>query len=713
MHGSTDETHARPADPQARASVLDSATQAARLSLLDSAAEAAGLGTFEWNLVTGALHWDATLLEVFGYDAGTFSGMVEAFHARLHPADAGGVEAAIDNAIAACGLYEAEFRVVRPDGTVRWLSARGRALAGPSGRAEHLIGVSTDTTALRERDLHVQQILEDMSTGYFWLDDGWRFGYVNAEAELILARTRADLLGGVIWELFPAALGTAFEEHYRAALRTGEAQVFDAYYPAPLDAWYEVRAAPERGGVAVYFTDVTERRQALELAEQGRARSDMLARVAGVLADAVDPVQALDAVLPHLVPDVADFAIASLLDEGSGPWRSLLHDVAALHADRARQPLLDEYRSQRVPALARTSLVAEALTTARPVMRFGAPSLEDIVAAGPVRDLLARLAPETLMVIPLRGRGRTRGIVTLARGADREGFTEADVTALRDVTAQMGLALDNAHLHAARRDLTEELQHSLLTALPERDDLQLAARYVPATTGAQIGGDWYDAFVLRDGCTCLVIGDVTGHDLQAAVRMAQIRNVLRGGAHAVVQPPAAILSAFDWAAQDLAIGGMCTAVLARIEQPPEAAERDVRVLRWSNAGHLPPLLLHPDGRAELLTRPHDLLLGLQRRTVRRDHTQEITPGATVLLYTDGLVEHRGERLAAGLERLRTSAERLAHLGLEDLCDALVDDLAPAGDDDVALLAVRAFPRGTPLPPRAGPERVFRAHPRSA
>ncbi|MBO0899033.1 SpoIIE family protein phosphatase [Cellulomonas sp. zg-ZUI22] len=707
MHGSTDGTDLRPgADAQAeRLSLLDSAAQATRLSLLDSAAQAAGLGTFEWDLATGALHWDPTLLEVFGYDAGTFSGLIEAFDARLHPADARGVAAAIDSAIAGCGVYEAEFRVVRPDGTVRWLSARGRALAGPSGRAERLIGVATDTTALRERDLQVQQILEDMSTGYFWLDERWRFGYVNAEAELILERTRADLLGGVIWDLFPAARGTAFEEHYRAAPRTGEPQVFDAYYPAPLDAWYEIRATPERGGVAVYFTDVTERRQALELAEQGRARSDMLARVAGVLADAVDPVRALDAVLPHLVPDVADFAIASLLDDGAGPWRGRLRDVAALHADPTLQPLLDEYRSLRVPALSSTSLVAEALTTSRPVMRFGAPSLEDIVAAGPVRDLLLRLAPETLMVLPLRGRGRTRGIVTLARRAARDGFTATDVTALRDVTAQMGLALDNAHLHAARRDLTEELQRSLLTALPEVGGLQLAARYVPASTGAQIGGDWYDAFVLRDGCTCLVIGDVTGHDLQAAVRMAQIRNVLRGGAHAVVQPPAAILSALDWAVQDLQIDALSTAVLARVEQPPDAVRRGVRVLRWSNAGHLPPLLLHPDGRGELLSRRSDLLIGLQRHTVRRDHTQELAPGATVLLYTDGLVERRGERLEAGLERLRACAEGVAHLDLEDVCDALVEAMAPAGDDDVAMLALRVQPDEAVARGRADPLEV--------
>ncbi|GIG40717.1 SpoIIE family protein phosphatase [Cellulomonas phragmiteti] len=695
MHASSDDTTDAP----------PTGARAARLALLDSAAQAAGLGTFEWDLTTGELRWDATLLEVFGYDEDTFGGTIASFDARLHPGDLASTSAAIDRAIATCGVYEAEFRVQRPDGTTRWLTARGRALPDASGRATHLIGVTTDTTALRERDLYVQQILEDMSTGYYWVDADWRFGYVNAEAEVLLARTRTELLGGVIWDLFPAAVGTVFEERYREVARTGEPQSFDAYYPAPLDGWYEVRAIAERGGVAAYFTDITQRRRALELAEQGRSRSELLAGVAAVLADAVDPAQALEAVLPHLVPDVADFAIASLLDEGTGPWRPRLHDVAARHADPAMQPVLDAYRALRVPALARTSLVAEVLATSRPALRFGSPPLEDIVHAGPARDLLEQLAPDTLMVLPLRGRGRTRGVVTLARGAARDGFTDADVTALRDVTAQMGLALDNAHLHAARRDLAEELQRSLLTELPEPDHLQLAARYVPASTGTQIGGDWYDAFLLRDGCTCLVIGDVTGHDLQAAVKMAQIRNVLRGGAHAVEQPPAAILSAFDWAAHDLAIGAFSTAVLARLEQPTELAEQGMRLLRWSNAGHLPPLLVQPDGQAELLWRPSDLLLGLRARTVRHDHTQLIAPGATVLLYTDGLVERRGERLATSVERLRALGGRLAHLPLEELCDAILEELAPSHEDDVALLAVRAFPEDEPRPPEAGPELV--------
>ncbi|QGQ19297.1 SpoIIE family protein phosphatase [Cellulomonas sp. JZ18] len=676
-----------------------------RRALLESAARAAGLGTFRWDLSSGALEWDDALLEAFGYDGSTFGGTIEAFTARLHPDDVAPVMRALDEAVATCGVYEAEFRVLRPDGTRRWLTARGRALAGPDGTAGQVVGVTTDTTALRAGEERVHRVLEDMTVGYYWLDPQWRFGYVNAEAERILGSPREQLLGGVVWELFPAAVGTRFEESYRSVVRTGEPVVFDAYYPAPLDGWYEVRAVPERGGVAVYFTDVTERRRSLDTAQRARERSELLASVATELVEVLDPVRALEAVLPHLVPAVADFAIASLLDEGHGGWQSRLRDVAAMHADPWLQPVLDRYRAVRVPALTRSSLVAQVLAGGSHALRTGLPGPGDLVQEGPAHDLLTRLAPEAIVVMPLRGRGHTRGLLTLGRTAARGGFTDADLTALREVMAQIGLALDNAHLHAARRDLAEELQRSLLTELPEPDHLHLAARYVPAVAATQIGGDWYDAFLVRDGSTCLVIGDVTGHDLRAAVSMAQLRNVLRGGAHAVVQAPAQILSSLDWAIQDLAVGAISTGILAKVEQPADLAARGLRRLRWSNAGHLPPLLLHPDGRAELLTRPADLLLGLRAHVERHDHTALLHPGSTVVLYTDGLVERRGERLTVGVERLREAAERLAHLPLEELCDRLIADLASGSEDDVALLAVRAYPEDAPRPDAAGPRRL--------
>lgn len=242
---------------------------------------------------------------------------------------------------------------------------------------------------------------------------------------------------------------------------------------------------------------------------------------------------------------------------------------------------------------------------------------------------------------------------------------------------------------AADRWMSESLQRSLLTDPPQQDQLQIVVRYRPAPREAQIGGDWYDAFPNSDGSTSLVIGDVTGHDREAAAAMGQVRNLLRGIAYALRDPPAAVLTALDRALRDLPVSALATAVLATVEQAPSGAVAGPRRLRWSNAGHLPPLLIDADGSARLLRTDADLLLGVDPATQRSDLEQVLQPGATVLLFTDGLVERRGASIDDGLDWLLVAARRLGPLTLDNLCDALLEEVGDRGDDDLALLAVRA------------------------
>jgi serine phosphatase RsbU (regulator of sigma subunit) len=165
--------------------------------------------------------------------------------------------------------------------------------------------------------------------------------------------------------------------------------------------------------------------------------------------------------------------------------------------------------------------------------------------------------------------------------------------------------------------------------------------------------------------------------------------VLRGVAHTLQEPPAAVLSALDRAMRDLELRTLATAVLARVEANPGGAWE----LLWSNAGHLPPLLVRPDGSADLLRTSPDLLLGLDAGSVRADHEVELLPGATVLLFTDGLVERRGADLDDGLAWLRDVAAELAALPLPELVDTLLGRLPGAVEDDVVLLALRTHERG--------------------
>jgi serine phosphatase RsbU (regulator of sigma subunit) len=162
--------------------------------------------------------------------------------------------------------------------------------------------------------------------------------------------------------------------------------------------------------------------------------------------------------------------------------------------------------------------------------------------------------------------------------------------------------------------------------------------------------------------------------------------VLRGVAQALGQPPAAVLSMLDRALARLQVSTLATAVLCEIRTagPPAAGW----VLRWSNAGHPPPLLLRADGSTLLLERAPDLLLGLDPDALRADHEHPLTPGDTVLLYTDGLVERRREHLDDAFVRLAVATDGLAGRPLDELCDTLLARLAPDAEDDVALIALR-------------------------
>ena len=205
----------------------------------------------------------------------------------------------------------------------------------------------------------------------------------------------------------------------------------------------------------------------------------------------------------------------------------------------------------------------------------------------------------------------------------------------------------------------------------------------------------------------VVIGDVVGHDTAAAAAMGQLRGMLRGIAYREGPGPAAILTELDAAIQGLGMGTMATAAIARVEQTQEERAAGLTRLRWSNAGHPPPLLLHADGRIEELTNPRaELMLGVDPTARRTDSVVTVERGATLLLYTDGLVEGRDLPLDEGIARLRSALAELADEPLEVLCDDVIERLRPEGlQDDVALVAVRLHPEDRPRPAEAGQQRV--------
>jgi serine phosphatase RsbU (regulator of sigma subunit) len=342
------------------------------------------------------------------------------------------------------------------------------------------------------------------------------------------------------------------------------------------------------------------------------------------------------------------------------------------------------------------------LRTGRPVVvpQVGWEHIERALPDPAAREALARLDMSATLIVPLVARGQTMGALGLFNGSARGGHTATEVETALEIGRRAGLALRHAQLFGQQRALADALQRSMLTEPPRTEHCEIVVRYVPAAEGAEIGGDWYDAFLQASGATVLAIGDVVGHDTRAAAAMGQVRGLLRGISYARGGSPAEVLAELDRAVQGLELDTMATALVARLETEDartDAARAASRLragqvlLRWASAGHPPPVVLGPDGDVRVLDDggPADLLLGVAPDAPRADHAVVLEAGATVLLHTDGLVERRDRDLDTGTAELVEVLRSCADLPLDDLCDTVLARMfLPDAEDDVALLAVR-------------------------
>jgi len=306
---------------------------------------------------------------------------------------------------------------------------------------------------------------------------------------------------------------------------------------------------------------------------------------------------------------------------------------------------------------------------------------EDALAAG-VHSSLS---------LPLVQGHRTIGGLNMY-GAALGAFTAQSRRAAEKFARQAALMLGYLlQLHAERATHQREhqvaatLQHSLLPTLPDIDGITCAARYLVSTDHAQVGGDWYDLFLVPDGAIGIAVGDVMGHDVSAAAAMGQLRSVLRSYAYEG-SSPAVVLDRMDRLVQGFDMAEVATAIYGRL-----LLHRGTGMLLFANAGHLPPMVRHQDGTVVRLDRGASPLIGaLPPGVARRGEAAELLPaGSLLLLYTDGLVETREHDIDEGIERLCVALAALdPSLGPEQVCDALTAELvASEQDDDVALLAV--------------------------
>ncbi|NUP24294.1 MAG: SpoIIE family protein phosphatase [Streptomyces sp.] len=327
------------------------------------------------------------------------------------------------------------------------------------------------------------------------------------------------------------------------------------------------------------------------------------------------------------------------------------------------------------------------------LLRAGRPVIADTPAiAAALSELLAAdsasrtdVTGRHLIVAPLHGRDQVMGSVVLIREPDRPAFIEDDLLVASQLATHTALGIDKAVLYAREAAVAAALQRAMLPpSLPEPAGILLASRYLPASRTAQVGGDWYDAIPLPGNRVALVIGDVMGHSMTSAAIMGQLRTIVQTLA-GLDLPPDEILHHLDEQAERLGSEHTATCLYAMYDPV-------LHRLLVSNAGHLPPVLLRPDGGAEVVEVPPGAPIGVGGGGF--ESTELHAPaGATLLLYTDGLVESRDSDVLAGVERLRvrlqTAAAESRHPPLEVLCDQALGTLGPGDrDDDVALLVAR-------------------------
>ncbi|QYC41568.1 Stage II sporulation protein E (SpoIIE) [Nonomuraea coxensis DSM 45129] len=444
---------------------------------------------------------------------------------------------------------------------------------------------------------------------------------------------------------------------------------------------FQLRAVPvrERGEIVEWVgssTDIEEqwaeqrRKRLRDRAAAATVRLRSLQEMLGTLAEVIVREMA-DGCGVYLVTDLTDQRL------GGGPFFIERMATAARHG-LLRLPAYSEER------LGAGNAFVTAVRGRRPLLKTfpaGAPP-SDVAPRGTLPWLIANDA-NSVLILPVVVDGTVPAVVAVVTCGDRPPVSEDDISLLLSMFDHAHDALSRAIRFQRAQQVALALQYSLLAEPPCPDGLRVAARYRASPSAAEVGGDWYDSFVLPDGVPVLAIGDVVGHDLAAAVAMSQIRNMLRALAMDRREPPGEILSRLNLTMESLVSEVMATCVYARVE-PSDDGHR----LHYAVAGHPPPLLVTPGGRGRFLEGGLSPLLGFPYAEPRPSHVEPLPPGSTVLLYTDGLVERSGEHLDRGLERLRLAAEEVADQPPDKFCDHLLSGLPTTGLDDIAVIAAR-------------------------
>jgi PAS domain S-box-containing protein len=578
-----------------------------------------------------------------------------------------------------------------------------------------------------EQGLAVQEALFEQSPlGLAIFDRDLRYVRVNTTLARMNGLRVEDHLGRTAGEALPQLAADEVMAVQRQVLASGEPVIDVTINSAnPGEPGYRsvsYSRLHDRSGRILGLTgmimDVTDRYRAVARVESARQRLALLNEVGSRIGDLLDGGLIAQELADALVPRLGDHSGVALLEavlDGAElprhPHSRLTPLVMAATAAVVPGPDADAMQTPGARInMTDESLFGRVLRTGMPETMDAATELEDISGQGDPRVRAAyRLGVHSLLVVPLRARGIVLGLLILDRAGRREGFDHDDVVFATELADRAGASLDNARLYARERAAALMLQRSLLPqTVVQPPGMEVGYRYVPGSSGAEVGGDWFDVIPLPRGRTALVVGDVMGHGLRAAATMGRLRTAVRTLA-GLDLPPHRLLQKVHDLADDLAQGPEEALIATCVYAVYDPATRK---LVLSKAGHTEPLLITPaagapgperlvGGAATVLALPSGAPIGVGG--VPFEVTELTVPeGSLLALYTDGLVESRTEDIDVGTRRLSAVLE-LPHASVEEACEAVVRTLDQGQEpDDVALLLARLG--GVPEPTALREER---------
>ncbi|WP_051940011.1 SpoIIE family protein phosphatase [Phaeacidiphilus oryzae] len=617
-------------------------------------------------------------------------------------------------------VWIGSMRLHHRDGHAVKVEARVSSLVDGDG-VPYLQFAFAEAGALREleQDLAVRDALFEQSPlGIGLLDRNLRYVRVNGTLARMNGIEPEEHIGRTSGEVLPERAADEAVAIQRQVLATGTPVVdliIGQAAAGPRGASFQSMSysrLTDRAGRVLGLTgitmDVTDRYRAMARVEQARQRLSLLNEVGSRIGDLLDVSRIARELAAVLVPRFADYSGVMLLDSvargGDLPrhqrGREARLEVLGTSAFR------DSSRADTMMQPGETvelSEAAEGSAFARVLAGGQAEHLETPIqlslAGGGEDDPRVRAAIDlgvhSTLVVPLRARGIALGLLVLGRAGRREAFDRDEQAFAVEVADRAGASLENARLYARERSAALMLQRSLLPqTVPQPPGVEVAYRYVPAASGTEVGGDWFDVVPLPRERTALVVGDVMGHSLRAAATMGRLRTAVRTLA-GLDLPPAELLQHVHDLADDLAQGpeeALIATVVYAVYDPEQ------RRLTIASAGHTPPVLVEPTepgslngplpgGRTRVLSTDSGAPIGVGGVPFTATEFT-VAPGDLLMLYTDGLVESRTADIDVGIDRVRRVLER-PHASVEEACETVIGTLEQGQEpDDVAVLLAR-------------------------